>query len=71
MIINLTTKFNLNDTIYFISDTTKRIIEAKVTEIVVYVEEGNLKTYYKTEPFCMVKETECYSSKEEVINQLI
>lgn len=36
MEITLKTKFSLGDTVFFQSDVTSRVIEAKVTDIVVY-----------------------------------
>lgn len=64
------TKFDLEDTIFFISHTTTRIIEAKVIEILFFIEKGHTKIYYKTEPYGMVVESESYSSREEILNKL-
>ena len=68
MEIKFKTKFNLGDTIYFVSQTTFRVIEATVSEIVNYIEKGGIKIYYKTEPFDMIREEHCFASREEIIS---
>ena len=70
MEIKFSTRFNLKDTIYYVSSTTGRIIQAVVEEIVFYIERSGIKIYYKTEPFDMIKEEQCFSSKEEISNSL-
>lgn len=70
MEIKFTTKFNLGDTVYFVSSTTDRIIEATVVEIVFYIEKTGIRIYYKTEPYDMVLESVCFASKDEIINKL-
>lgn len=70
MELTLKTKFDIGDTIFFLSDTTQRIIQAKVVEIVFYVEADRQKTYYKTEPYAMEVEDRVFGTREEIINKL-
>ena len=70
MELTLKTKFDIGDTIFFLSDTTQRIIQAKVIEIVFYIEAYRQKTYYKTEPYAMEVEDRCFGTREEIINKL-
>lgn len=70
MEVKIRTKFDLGDTVYFLSNTTARIIEAKVVEVVFYIEKGKTTLYYKTEPYSMVREDRCFATKEEIINSL-
>ena len=64
------TKFDLGDTIFFISHTTTRIIEAKVVEILFFVDAKNTTVYYKTDPCGMENENRCFASREELMKQL-
>lgn len=70
MEVKISTKFDLGDTIFFISEATKRIIEATVIEILFFVEKRKTTIYYKTEPYSMVREDMSFETKEEIINSL-
>ena len=70
MEITLKTKFNLGDKVFFQSEVTSRVIEAKVTDIVIYHGIDGNKTYYKTEPYNMIREGILFSTRDELINNL-
>ena len=70
MEITLKTKFDIGDTIFFLSNTTQRIIQAKVIEILFFIEKNRMRTYYKTEPYAMEVEERCFATREEIINKL-
>ena len=70
MEITFNTKFSPGDIVYFQSAVTSRIIEAKVTDIVFYHGLDGNKTYYKTEPYDMVREDVLFGTREELINNL-
>lgn len=70
MEITLKTKFNLGDKVFFQSEVTSKVIEAKVTDIVIYHSIDGNKTYYKTEPYNMIREDILFSTRDELINNL-
>lgn len=55
---------------FFQSEVTSRVIEAKVTDIVIYHGIDGNKTYYKTEPYNMIREDILFSTRDELINNL-
>ena len=67
--MNITTKFNVGDTIFTINPSTLKAIAFKVANIDVFARNGKLDIRYATEkdyPYETYKEEMCFKTREEL-----